>query len=144
MFKKILVAIDGSESGKKAFEAALGEAKIANPKAEINAIYVVENGGLDELPPDNDKETLYNKFESIGREILSDYEKTAESQNVKFTSVIKYGHAGKEITKYATEIGADLIIMGSTGKSNIEKLLLGSVTEFVIRHSNISTLVVRL
>ena len=58
--------------------------------------------------------------------------------------MIRYGHAGKEITKYAEELGADLIIMGSTGKSNIEKLLLGSVTEFVIRHSNISTLVVRL
>lgn len=143
MFTNILVAIDGSESGKKAFEAALGEAK-AYPGATVNAIYVVENGGLDDLPPDNDKATLYNRFESIGREILSDYEKTAESRNAKFNAVIRYGHAGKEITKYAEEIGADLIIMGSTGKSNIEKLLLGSVTEFVIRHSNTSTLVVRL
>ena len=144
MFKNILVAIDGSESGRRAFETALSEAKAAEPKAALNAIYVVENGGLDDLPPDNDKETLYSKFESMGKEILSGYETAAESQNVKFTAVIRHGHAGKEITKYAGEINADLIVMGSTGKSNIEKLLLGSVTDFVIRHINISTLVVRL
>jgi len=57
---------------------------------------------------------------------------------------LKEGHAGIEIISAAKDLNADLIVLGSHAKSDIEKILLGSVTTHVVRHSPVSTLVVRL
>jgi nucleotide-binding universal stress UspA family protein len=56
---------------------------------------------------------------------------------------MKQGHAGSEIIALAEQEKSDLTIIGSHGKSNVDKLLIGSVSTFVIAHSKISTMVVR-
>ncbi|MDD4126821.1 MAG: universal stress protein [Methanomicrobium sp.] len=142
MFKTILVAVDGSKASEKALEAAINESKIRN--SVVNAVYVIETGMFRDIPTDSTMELLYSKFESIGRDAFAVGEDIAKKNNTEFVSHIRKGHAGEEILKLAEEISADLIIMGSTGKSNVDKLFLGSVTEFVIRNSKVSTMVVRL
>lgn len=142
MFNTILIAIDGSEVSKKALEAALEEARVW--KSGLNAVYVIETGGFENIPADSTMEVVYNRLESIGSAALKEAEAGAEKYDLKFSSFIKEGHAGEEIVKLAEEIGADLIVLGSHGKSGIDRLLLGSVTDFVTRHSKVSTMVVRL
>lgn len=142
MFNTILIAIDGSEISKKALEAAVEEAKVW--KSGLNAVYVIETGGFENIPADSTMEVVYNRLESIGTEAMKEAEEKAEKYGLKFNSYIREGHAGEEIVKLAEEIGADLIVLGSHGKSGIDRLLLGSVTDFVTRHSKISTMVVRL
>jgi nucleotide-binding universal stress UspA family protein len=56
---------------------------------------------------------------------------------------MKQGHAGSEILALAEEEKADLIIVGSHGKSNTDRLLIGSVSTFVVAHSTVTTMVVR-
>ncbi len=142
MFNTILIAIDGSEVSKKALEAALEEAKVW--KSELNAVYVIETGGFENIPADATMEVVYNRLESIGSEALKEAEEGAEKYGLKYNAFIKEGHAGEEIVKLAGEVGADLIVLGSHGKSGIDRLLLGSVTDFVTKHSSTSTMVVRL
>ncbi len=142
MFNTILIAIDGSEVSKKALEAALEEAKVW--KSALNAVYVIETGGFENIPADSTMEVVYNRLESIGAEALKEAEEGAEKNGLKFSSFIREGHAGEEIVKLAEEIDADLIVLGSHGKSGIDRLLLGSVTDFVTKHSKVSTMVVRL
>lgn len=142
MFKTILVAVDGSKASEKALEAAISESKIRN--SVVNAVYVIETGMFRDIPTDSTTELLYSKFETIAADAFAKGEEIAKKQNIEFVSYLRKGHAGEEILKLADEIKADLIVMGSTGKSNVEKLILGSVTEFVIRNSKVSTMVVRL
>ena len=56
---------------------------------------------------------------------------------------MKQGHAGSEIVALAEREKIDLIMVGSHGKSNADRLLIGSVSTFVVTHSTASTMVVR-
>ncbi|WOF15958.1 universal stress protein [Methanoplanus sp. FWC-SCC4] len=141
MFKTILVAIDGSEVSKKALEAAIDEAKIRSSR--LNAVYVIETGGFESIPTDSASELIYSRFESVGQTALKEGEELAEKHNLQLNTFIKQGHAGEEILSLADEIKADLIVMGTKGKSNIDRMLIGSVTEYVISHCKVSTMVVR-
>ncbi|MDD3407764.1 MAG: universal stress protein [Methanomicrobium sp.] len=142
MFKTILVAVDGSKASEKAIEAAINESRIRN--SVVNAVYVIETGMFRDIPTDSAIELLYSKFEAVAKDAFKAGEEIANKYNAEFITHIREGHAGDEILKLADELGADLIVMGSTGKSNLDRLLLGSVTEYVIRNSKVSTMVVRL
>jgi nucleotide-binding universal stress UspA family protein len=56
---------------------------------------------------------------------------------------MEQGHAGSEIVTLAEREKVDLIMVGSHGKSNTDRLLIGSVSTFVVTHSTASTMVVR-
>lgn len=142
MFNTILVAVDGSEVSRKALDAALEEARVW--KSGLSAVYVIETGGFENIPSDSTMEVVYNRLESAGNEVLEEAEKKARQYGLKYTPYLKEGHAGEAIVALAEEIGADLIVLGSHGKSGIDRLLLGSVTDFVTKHSKVSTMVVRL
>jgi nucleotide-binding universal stress UspA family protein len=141
MFRKIIVAIDGSEVSKKALSVAIDETKAWN--AELHAIYVIETGLLSSIPVDNTIEAIYGLLENEGEQVMDFCRGKADEAGIAFKSHISQGHAGNEILKAAETEGADLIILGSHGKSEVDRFLLGSVTTYVVRHSSISTLVVR-
>ena len=65
------------------------------------------------------------------------------AKGVMITPHLKQGHAGNEIVKAAGDIGADIVIVGSHGKSNVDRLLLGSVSSFVVSNCPVAVLVVR-
>ena len=56
---------------------------------------------------------------------------------------MKQGHAGSEVIALAEREKSDLIVVGSHGKSNTDRLLIGSVSTFVVTHSKATTMVVR-
>jgi len=141
MFNTILVAIDGSEVSKKALGVAIDEAKAWS--AELHAIYVIETGMLSSIPVDNTLEVIYSLLENEGTDTLEESRNTASNAGIDLHTHIEHGHAGNEILKTAEGMNADLIVLGSHGKSNVDRLLIGSVTTYVVRHSSITTLVVR-
>lgn len=142
MFTNILVAVDGSEISIKTLETALTEAKVWN--AQLNVIYVLETGLFDDVPADEKMEYIRNLMEQQGLNVFSYAEKRSKEEGITLTTHLKEGHAGVEIVAAAKDLDADLIVLGSHAKSDIEKILLGSVTTHVVRHSPVSTLVVRL
>ncbi|BBL68179.1 universal stress protein [Methanoculleus chikugoensis] len=141
MFRKILVAIDGSEPADRAFETALGEAGVW--KAEVHAVYVVESGLFSSLPMDNTLEIIYSVLQKEGEDVLETARKKADAAGVSLTTHLRQGHAGSQIVSLAEELGIDLIVLGSYGKSGVDRLLLGSVTDYVVQNSPITTTVVR-
>ncbi len=141
MFTEILVAVDGSNMGKRAFEVALEEARVW--RAKVHAVYVVETGLFSSLPMDSTWEIMFSMLEKEGKENLERAKEAAQKAGVPLETHIRQGHAGSEVLKTAGEIGADLIVVGSHGKSEVDRLLLGSVSSFVVSNSNVAVLVVR-
>nr|WP_320160628.1 universal stress protein [uncultured Methanoregula sp.] len=141
MFNTILVAIDGSETSQRALDGAVDMAKAGNSK--LHAAYVVETGLFSSLPADNTVEIMYNVLQNEGKSVLEKAKVTAAAKGVSLTTHVKSGHAGSELITLADKINADLIVVGSHGKSQADRLLIGSVSTFVVTHSKVSTLVVR-
>ncbi len=142
VFTNILVAIDGSNVSEQALARAVDEARIWN--AKVHAVYVVETGLFSSLPTDNTVEIMYRVLEKEGQDKLAEAKAFAATQGLSLTTHMKQGHAGSEIIALSERENCDLIVVGSHGKSNADKLLIGSVSSFVVSHSKTATLVVRL
>ena len=142
VFTNILVAIDGSEASQRAFDRALDIARAGN--ARLHAAYIVETGLFSSLPADNTVEIMYNVLKTEGENVLARVKEQATAAGIVLTPHLKYGHAGSEVISLAEEIRADLVVVGSHGKSQTDRLLIGSVSTFVVTHSKVSTMVVRL
>jgi nucleotide-binding universal stress UspA family protein len=141
VFTNILIALDGSEAGQRALSRAIDEAKVWN--AQLQAIYVVETGLFSSLPLDNTVEIMYRVLEKEGKAVLERAKKSAAEKGVTVITHMKQGHAGSEIVALAEEVKSDLIMVGSHGKGNADRLLIGSVSTFVVTHSKVTTMVVR-
>ena len=88
-------------------------------------------------------EIMYSVLEKEGEEVMDRAKKYATEKSITVITHMKQGHAGSEILALAEEEKADLIIVGSHGKSNTDRLLIGSVSTFVVTHGKASTMVVR-
>jgi len=141
MFTNILVAIDGSEASERAFTRAADEAKIWN--ARLHIVYVVETGLFSSLPADNTVEIMYRVLEKEGKDSLDKAKRAAAAKGVGSSTHMKQGHAGSEIISLAEREKVDLIVVGSHGKSQTDRLLIGSVSTFVVTHSPVTAMVVR-
>jgi len=141
MFRHILVAIDGSKISENALRAAIEEARVW--KAQVHAIYVVETGLFSSLPMDSTWEIMYSMLEKEGKAALDTAKEMGEQNGVKIETYIRQGHAGNEILKAINELPVDLVVMGSHGKSEVDRILLGSVSSFVVSNSPKTVMVVR-
>jgi nucleotide-binding universal stress UspA family protein len=141
VFTNILVAMDGSEASQRALSHAVDLAKLCN--AKLHTIYVVETGLFSSLPMEGTVEIMYSVLEKEGDEVMESAKKYAAEKSILVITHMKQGHAGSEILALAEEEKSDLIIVGSHGKSNTDRLLIGSVSTFVVTHSTVTTMVVR-
>ena len=141
VFADILVALDGSPAGQKALDRAVEMARAGN--AKLHAVYVVETGLFSSLPTDNTVEIMYNVLQKEGDAVLDKAKTDAAAHGVSLTTHLKFGHAGTEIISLADKVKSDLIVVGSHGKSQTDRLLIGSVSTFIVTHSRVSTMVVR-
>lgn len=142
VFTNILVAIDGSDASQRALVRAVEEATMWN--ARLHVIYVVETGLFSSLPADNTVEIMYRVLENEGKTVLEKAKKIAADKGVTAITHMKQGHAGSEVVILADKEKADLVIIGSHGKSQADRLLIGSVSTYVVTHSKVTTMVVRL
>ena len=131
IFRKIMVATDGSELVKRAVNLAIEIAKLS--EAKLYAVYVIDLKSHNSInhPGAEDKEaTAY--VEKIGR-----------VANVEVESIILEGNPANEIIDFAEKNDIDLIVIGTQGKTGIQSFLIGSVSENVVRHSERAVLVVK-
>ena len=146
MFTNILVAIDGSEVSQLALIQAVDQAKIWN--AKIHAIFIAETHQFDlfSMDPTFNMETkreMYRILEKVGESILERAEKYCSDKGITIITHMRYGDPGNEIISLAEQEKFDLIVIGSHGKSSIDRLLLGSVSSFVVTRNKAATMVVR-
>lgn len=142
LYKKILIATDGSESAKKAADAGIELARLSG--AKVHAAYVIDRSIYSSVPKDPrwEKE-MYAQFRDLGLEANSYVENRGKREGVDVQSVILEGHPAEEIVNFAEKNGMELIVMGPLGKSRIERFLMGSVSEKVVRNSKVSVLIAR-
>ena len=139
MFAKILVAVDGSETSKKAFDQSVFLAQKCSSKLYV--IHVVldwEYGGDSAATFE-----LIDEIRANGRELLERCKTLALKSNVQVETLLEQGDYAQEIIEVAKRNDCDLIIMGSRGMSPIKELLLGSVSLKVMHHASCPVMIVR-
>ena len=142
-FKTILLATDFSENSEYAFEYALSMAKkydallalihVINEPVDLRGFYV----------PHISFDTLEEEIEQGARKMMDRFCRTHLRDYQKFESFIVPGIPYDEIIKKANELAADLIIMGTHGRSGLDHVLFGSTAEKVVRKSVVPVLTVR-
>jgi nucleotide-binding universal stress UspA family protein len=145
IFRKVMVATDGSEQAKKAVDRALEIANVGEKK-----LYVVHVIPLGEyyasMPPSVDAEWIQIMDEHLrteGKEAIAYVENAGKDANIEVEPVVLEGNPAHEIIDFAEKNDIDLIVMGTHGKTGLDRFLIGSVAENVIRHSKKTVLVVK-
>ncbi len=114
--------------------------------ARLSAVYVIDVHRLAQLPGyaimPGIKDKLMELMIKEGEEALGEIGNKARDAGVAYEKATEEGDPGEELLKLCREKGFDLIVLGSIGKSGLEKFLLGSVAERVVRHANIPVLLV--
>ena len=108
--------------------------------------YICDYSGGYSISPYIDAEwekTMKEHLRQEGQEATAYVENAGRAANVEVESIILEGSPAVEIIDFAEKNDIDLIVMGSHGKSAIQRFLIGSVAEKVIKHSKIAVLVVR-
>lgn len=140
MYEDILVPTDGSEGVQEAIDHGIEIVTLAD--ATIHALYIVDTG--DYAPLSEAKWlTIEEALEAEGENAVGDIEDRARQAGVDAVTSITHGNPYEEILAYADEHGIDLIVMGTSGRSGIDRILVGSVAETVIRHAEVPVLVKR-
>ena len=139
-YEKILVATDGSELCKKAVETGIEISKMSG--AKLYAIYVIVP--TTHSPRDFGWEkAAMEHFRTEGEKATGFVEDAGKAAGVEVESLLLEGHPADKIVEFAEENDVDMIVMGTLGKSGLDRFLLGSVAENVVRHSKVPVLVVR-
>ncbi|WP_122090310.1 universal stress protein [Halalkalicoccus subterraneus] len=141
MYERILVPTDGSAGVERAIEQAVALASVHG--ASIHAVFVVNTANFASLPMETSWEGVSDMLREDGKEALERVREIAEREDVPIETGLIEGTPSKEIVRYATEQGCDLIVMGTHGRGGIDRLLLGSVAERVVRGSPVPVLTVR-
>jgi len=140
MFDKILVATDGSEHGERAAKVAIEIAKLSG--GTVVAIYVADTSKTSHLPDDMLLFSIRELLLKEGKEAVDFAEKMAKDAGVNFESTVAEGNPGEEIIHYAEKAGMNLVVLGTVGRTGMDKFLLGSVAEKIVRNSKIPVLTV--
>lgn len=144
MYTRILVAVDGSNTSRRAFEAALALAK--SHGAVLRPFYVVENTPMYFEAPGYDPSILRNRLIEEGKELRAEFAKEMAEQGVKGDPAVSeassLGDVSDIVLKAAAEFNADLLVMGTHGRRGVQRLILGSVAEGCVRQATIPVLLI--
>ncbi|MGN1402600.1 MAG: universal stress protein [Bacillus sp. (in: firmicutes)] len=140
-YKKILVAVDGSQEAEWAFKKAIEVAKRNDATLYIG--HVIDTRSFATIEAYDS--TMAERSESYAKELLEEYKDHAEEMGVKDVHVeIEYGSPKVKIPRdLAKKHDIDLIICGATGLNAVERFLIGSVSEHVTRYAKCDVLVIR-
>lgn len=137
MYKRILVATDGSKFSKAAVDESIKIAKASKCALTIVSVVDITEEFETEAPE------LTERFERQFKAMVERIKKQAKAKGIKAEGIVKTGEPYDVIVSAAKAKKADLIVMGSHGRRGLSRLLMGSVTERVIGHAKCPVLVIR-
>ena len=148
MISKILVSIDGSKTSHKAAKYAVELAKQTGASMILLSVFdirfIVDQEISASASPTHLKESVEDYLKQSAQSATDEIARVCERNRIQYNVAIKKGHPVEEILKEATKSKADLIVMGSHGKSALKAAMLGSVTYGVIhKDSKIPILIVK-
>lgn len=136
MYRRILLAVDGSRSADLALAEAARVAKATG--AEVEVLFVADDSDLFLGAPPSDPAKLRQGIVALGRRTLQAAAETLETEGVPATTKlieqpVAPGKFAATIVAEADRWGADLIAMGTHGRRGINRVVMGSVSQGVIR-----------
>jgi nucleotide-binding universal stress UspA family protein len=139
LFEKILIATDGSEKNRAAVEEALQIGRVCG--STVFAAYVMDLSAFESASADV---VIRDSWVVIQREAEAALARVGTlAEGVHLETVTLEGKPAAEIVRFAAEKEIDLIVIGTQGKRGLERLLLGSVAEQIIRSAPCKILVVK-
>ena len=148
MYRRILVAVDGSATSRKALTAALEMASYSGGRSVIRLIHVLDQmsyfTGLD--PYSGQSGAVINAMRGAGEKILADALAIVESAGVAADTVLvdRLGaHLAETVAEQAEKWEASLIVVGTHGRRGVARMLMGSGAEQIIRIAPGPVLVIR-
>jgi nucleotide-binding universal stress UspA family protein len=144
MFQRIVVAIDGSQTSRRAFEAALELA--ATHGAVLQPFYVVESTPLYFDVPGYDPSSLRTKLveegTTLGRDALDAMTARGVKGEVATAEASSLDDVSSLVLDAARAFNADLLVMGTHGRKGFQRLILGSVAERCLRQATLPVLLI--
>jgi nucleotide-binding universal stress UspA family protein len=138
----VLVPTDGSDESMAAVDHALDIATAYD--ATLHALYVVDQRALSSYyeagPLMGD---LIDNLTSVGERAVAGVRERAEERGVAVETEVMQGLPAAAIREYSDDNEVDLVVMGTHGRTGVERYLLGSVTERVVRTSDVPVLTTR-
>ena len=145
MYKRILVPIDGSDTGRRGLKEAIALA--TEQKATLCLLHVTNDFPfMSEMPMAFDFEKYHEEMQQHGRNLLEDGKKLAVSLGLEVETLLhdlKGGRVADAILQEVKSAGCDLIVIGTHGHRGFRRALLGSDAESVLRESPVPVLLVR-
>ena len=138
MFKKVLVAVDGSAHSKRA--VAYGASIAAQNEAEVILFHVMRHLGSDRIPPDLEelahaehiRVTEADMLRNVAQAVIREAKDLAGAQGAtKVQTVLQNGDPATRILEYCKTHEVDLIVIGQRGLGGLAGMLLGSVSQRV-------------
>lgn len=144
MYKRILVAVDGSNTSRRAFEAALSLA--SSQGAELQPFYVVENSPMYFDAPGYDPSILRDRLIEQGKELGNELTQAMRAKGVAGELAVGEASPTDDVSavvlKAAAAFNADLLVMGTHGRRGVQRLFLGSVAERCVRQAALPVLLI--
>ncbi|MFT9313748.1 universal stress protein [Leuconostoc pseudomesenteroides] len=142
-YHRILVPMDGSKESEAALSRAIELTLDAGDAGVLSILNVIDTRAFQNVASFDD--TMVEAVSDETRKSLEKYKAQATEAGVKNVDyLIEYGSPKALIAKdVPSEVNADLIVIGATGLNAVERLVIGSVTEFVTRTAKTDVLVVR-
>ncbi|MCA4780016.1 universal stress protein [Acinetobacter towneri] len=144
-YKHLLVPVDESPMSYAAAEQALSLAKDLNCPVTIMSVIAVDPFvGVDFYKVAPAITDYFMQAEQNAQNRLAEIQQSFSREGISIDTKIIRGVAASEgIVQIANEIGADLIIMGSHGRTGVKKMMLGSVAQNVLTQSPVPVLIVK-
>ncbi|SIT48753.1 Universal stress protein [Paraburkholderia piptadeniae] len=144
MYTRILVAVDGSHTSRRAFDNALNLASKLG--ATLRAFYAVESTPMYFDAPGYDPSILRNRLVEQGKELTAELSAAMRERGVSGDIVVGEASSLDDVPtlvlRAAAEFNADLIVMGTHGRRGMQRLILGSVAERCVRQSTFPVLLI--
>ncbi len=139
MYKRILLAVDGSENSLRATDEAIKVASLIEDSV-IEIIYVVD---FDKVKTDVLHSQTKAGLQNTRRKHILPVEAKIKDKNLKYEVKIFNGYPGPKIIEYANDEEVDLLVIGSRGLNALQEMVLGSVSHKVIKRVNSPVLIVK-
>ncbi len=144
MYKRILVAVDGSDTSRHAFDAALALAQ--SHGAALQPFYVVENAAIYYNVPGYDPSVLRDQLVEQGNDLAKEFTQRMQAVGVKGEARVGEASSLADVSSLilegATAFGADLLVLGTHGRRGFRRLVLGSIAEQCVRHASLPVLLI--
>ncbi|OGW32751.1 MAG: hypothetical protein A2X58_06995 [Nitrospirae bacterium GWC2_56_14] len=148
MITRILVPIDGSKVSQKAAKYAVELAKQTGASLTLLSVidkrFLIEQAVSASASPTHVRESVEDYLKQSAQAATDAIVKLCERNRIQYRAAIRTGHPVEEILNEAKRAKADVIVMGSHGKSALRAAMLGSVTYGVMhKDSKIPVLIVK-